>query len=120
MILRTGYQTVNVGYVRPNLLQWVSLEHQSNVPPSYSGFCFFYRSFISLLLTVDKVIWIQIGFNGNSFKMFLSLLVLYIISSSMYVVLFTAFCLLCIVSLYGWVGGKVGSNGVDVLSYLRV
>ena len=53
MILRTGYQTVNVGYVRPMLLQWVSLEHQSNVSPSF-------------------VIWIQVGFNGNSFRMFLS------------------------------------------------
>ena len=31
IILRTGHQTVNVDYVRPMLLQRVSLEHQSNV-----------------------------------------------------------------------------------------
>ena len=41
MILRTGHQTVNVDYVRPMLLQRVSLEHQSNVSSSDSGFCFF-------------------------------------------------------------------------------
>ena len=44
MILRTGHQTVNVDYVRPMLLQRVSLEHQSNVLSSDSGFL--------LLLTV--------------------------------------------------------------------
>ena len=33
--------TVNVCYVRPNLLQRVSLEHQSNVLSSDSGFCVF-------------------------------------------------------------------------------
>ena len=95
------------------LLQWVSLEHQSNV---------FHLLFLVLLhlqfLGHLDTGWIQRKFFPNCHSLHSFIYDFVFIVCLLYCLLLVVCCALFL--CMGWVGGKVGPNGINVLSYLRV